>query len=152
MLESMLGPETMKKMMATLTGLVFAILAFIGMILIMIASVNPIFHAHFWPALVIVGCAGGWLMVKGKCLKIGLSGIAMLVSLWVLINTICGFAAPPGAGLGALISGAAGLPEFIQPILLMFAGTGALLAVFGSVVGIWGAMRYVEGKSKEAPE
>jgi len=131
----MLGADTMKKMMATVMGLVFAILAFIGMILIVFTSIAPMFHAHFWPALFSVGCARSWLGVKGKCPKMGLSGMAFLAALWVLLNSIVRWV-EPAAG--------SALAEFMTPVMMAVSATGALLVVFGSLVGILGAKKYLD--------
>lgn len=148
MLESMLGPDTMRKIMATITGLCFAILAFIGVMLIVGTSVVPMFHAHFWPAFLIIGCAGGWLMAKGRARKIGLAVIALVPAVWVLLNSIAGWIDPAivttanelVAQDGALIE----MMASMSTIGLGLAATGALLAIFGSLVGILGAMKYVE--------
>ena len=136
MLESMLGADTMKKMMATLMGLVFAILAFIGMILIVFTSINPMFHAHFWPALLSVGCAGAWLGTKGKWPKMGLSGIAFMAALWVLLNSLFVWVESPVCEEC--------LGELLTPIAMAVSATGALLAIFGSLLGILGAKKYLD--------
>jgi len=133
MVEAMLGADTMKKMMAKTMGVVFGMLAFIGMILVVIASINPTFHAHLWPVLLSVGCSGAWLTAKGKGTKMGLACIAFLAALWILLNSIMGWAAPAAGSA---------LAEFMTPMMLALSATGALLVVFGSLVGILGAMKY----------
>ena len=132
MVESMIGPDTMKKMMAKTMGVVFGMLAFMGMILIVITSINPTFHAHLWPVLLSVGCSGTWLTAKGKGSKMGLAGIAFLAALWILLNSIMGWVAPAAGSAGA---------EFMTPIMMALSATGALLVIFGSLIGILGAMK-----------
>jgi len=132
MVESMIGPDTMKKMMVKTMGVVFGMLAFMGMILVVITSINPTFHAHLWPVLLSVGCSGTWLTAKGKGTKINLAGIAFLAGLWILLNSIMGWVEPAAGSAGA---------EFMTPVMLALSATGALLVVFGSLIGILGAMK-----------
>ena len=132
MVESMIGPDTMKKMMAKTLGVVFGMLAFMGMILIVITSINPTFHAHLWPVLLSVGCSGTWLTAKGKGSKMGLAGIAFLAALWILLNSIMGWVEPAA---GSALAG------FMTPVMMALSATGALLVVFGSLIGILGAMK-----------
>jgi len=88
MLESMLGPDTMKKIMVYMMGSAFIMLAFVGMVMIIYTSIVPTFHAHLWPALISVDCAGAWFVAKSKGLKMGLAGVAFLAGLWILLNSI----------------------------------------------------------------
>ncbi|GAG31797.1 unnamed protein product [marine sediment metagenome] len=132
MVESMIGPDTMKKLMAKMLGLVFTILAFVGMLMIVFTSIAPTFHAHLWPALLSVGFAGAWLTAKGKGTKMRLAGIAFLAGLWILLNSIMGWVEPAAGSAGA---------EFMTPVMLALSAMGALLVVFGSLIGILGAMK-----------
>jgi len=132
MVESMIGPDTMKKMLAKMLGVVFGMLTFMGMILVVITSISPTFHAHLWPVLLSVGCSGAWLTAKGKGTKMGLAGIAFLAGLWILLNSIMGWV-EPAAG--------SALAEFMTPVMLALSAMGALLIVFGSLIGILGAMK-----------
>ena len=120
MVEAMLGPDTMKKMMVNVMGILFIMLAFIGMILIVYTSIAPTFHAHLWPALLSVGFAGTWRTAKGKGAKMGLAGIAFMAALWILLNSILQWVEPTHGSMA-------------------LSATGALLIVFGSLVGILGA-------------
>ena len=132
MVESMIGPDTMKKMIAKMLGLVFTILAFVGMLMIVFTSIAPTFHAHLWPALLSVGFAGAWLTAKGKGTKMRLAGIAFLAALWILLNSIMGWVEP--------VAGSA-LAAFLTPSKMALSAMGALLIVFGSLAGILGAMK-----------
>ena len=132
MVESMLGPDTMKKMIAKMLGLVFTILAFVGMLMIVFTSITPTFHAHLWPALLSVGFAGAWLTAKGKGTKMRLAGIAFLAALWILLNSIMGWV-EPAAG--------SALAAFLTPSKMALSATGAFLIVFGSLAGILGAKK-----------
>ncbi|TEU03048.1 MAG: hypothetical protein E3J24_04765 [Dehalococcoidia bacterium] len=132
MVESMIGPDTVKKMIAKMLGLVFTILAFVGMLMIVFTSIAPTFHAHLWPALLSVGCSGAWLTAKGKGTKMRLAGIAFLAALWILLNSIMGWVEP--------VAGSA-LAAFLTPSKMALSAMGALLIVFGSLIGILGAMK-----------
>jgi hypothetical protein len=132
MLESMLGPDTMKKIMVYMMGLVFIMLAFVGMVMIVYTSIVPTFHAQLWPALISVDCAGAWFIAKSKGLKMGLAGIAFLAALWIMLNSIIGWVAPPeGSWIADLFS---------SPNMALSA-TGALLIIMGSLVGIMGSQK-----------
>jgi hypothetical protein len=132
MLESMLGPDTMKKIMVYMMGSVFIMLAFVGMVMIVYTSIVPTFHAHLWPALISVDCAGAWFIAKSKSLKMGLAGIAFLAALWILLNSIIGWVEPPeGSWIADLFS---------SPNMALSA-TGALLIIMGSLVGIMGSQK-----------
>ncbi|MBE0415991.1 MAG: hypothetical protein IBX36_05575 [Dehalococcoidia bacterium] len=156
----------MDRIKTWLIGLSFAIAAGVAALLIMLGSTYPIYHAHFWPALVIVACGGGWLLlVKGKVARLGLSLIVLLLGIWVLINVAsgCSIAKPPAVtvipyvmpliGLGQIGPGtldlmndlAAGDITFVAPIVpaivSFFSGAGAVVAIAASSLGILGAMR-----------
>ena len=132
MVESMIGPDTMKKIVVNMMGLVFAILSFIGMLMIVFTSITPTFHAHLWPALLSVGFAGAWLTAKGKGTKMRLAGIAFLAALWILLNSIMGWV-EPAAG--------SALATFLTPSKMALSAMGALLIIFGSLAGILGAKK-----------
>lgn len=132
MVESMIGPDTMKKMLAKMLGVVFVILAFVGMLMIVYTSINPTFHAHLWPALLSVGFAVAWLTAKGKGAKMGLAVIAFLAALWILLNSIMGWVGPAEGSILAM---------FLTPSKMAFSATGALLIVSGSLAGIWAAKK-----------
>ncbi len=150
MLESMLGPDVMKKIMAKLAALICVILAWIGMIMVMMTAfvAKPsdvvgddsmtvmINHAHLWPMLIGFFCAGAALIMGGKKTKINMSYILLLVSLWVMLNTIIGWV--PGPTLEG-----AGLAEAVVPLMSPVAAIGGFLGFLGGVVGIMGAGKYM---------
>jgi hypothetical protein len=132
MLESMLGPDTMKKIMVYMMGSAFIMLAFVGMVMIIYTSIVPTFHAHLWPALISVDCAGAWFVAKSKGLKMGLAGIAFLAGLWILLNSIMGWIAPPEGS---------SIAELLTTPNMALSATGALLVICGSLLGIMGAQK-----------
>jgi hypothetical protein len=142
MLESMIGPDTMKKMMGTGISLVVAIMSFVAMALIVVASVNPLWGPNFWPAIVIVIFGGCSLIVRKKISRLALALVVLIASVWVLLNVVLGLNVPEAVEFGDLLSGDAGLPEMIAPILLMLVGLGGIIGTFGGLVGIYGALKY----------
>ena len=149
MLESMLGPEVMKKIMAKLAALICVILAWIGTIMVMMTSfvstkdandnwtIVQIYHAQLWPMLIGFFCAGATLVMGGKKTKINLSYILLLVSFWVMLNTFMKFAAGP-----SLTN--AGMGEAIVPLMAPVAAIGSFLGILGGAVGIMGAGKYMK--------
>ena len=145
MLESMLGPGTMAKIMGKLMAFAFAFMAFVGMAVIVISSVNPLFHAHFWPAIVIVLCGGLSLGVKSKAVRIIFAVVGLVAALFVLINVMGGYIKPETITIGDYLGGEKGimgLPYLMTPVLLMLAGLGGLLGAFGALAGLYGALKY----------
>ena len=142
MLESMLGPDMMRKMWGGLIGLVVSILAFVGMSVILISSINPIFHPHFWAAIALAVSGGLALPIKNTILKTILCVIALAAGLWVLLNVLGGFIEPPVKDLPDFIGGRATLPEFSSPVMLMLAGLGGIYGTFAGLIGIFGALKY----------
>ena len=151
MLESMLGPDVMKKIMAKLAALICVILAWIGTIMVMMtafvaksvdldsggtANIVMINHAHLWPMLIGFFCAGAALVMGGKKTKINLSYVLLLVSFWVMLNTIVGFVHGP------TLAGA-GLAEAVVPLMSPVAAIGGFLGILGGLVGIMGAAKYM---------
>jgi len=149
-LESMLGPEVMKKIMAKLAALICVILAWIGTIMVMMTAfvakssdivgddtiIVMINHAHLWPMLIGFFCAGAALIAGGKKTKINLSYIVFVVSLWIMLNTIMGWV--PGPTLEG-----AGLAEAVVPLMAPVAAIGGFLGILGGAVGIMGAGKYM---------
>lgn len=113
-------------------GLVFVILAFVGMLMVVYTSISPVNHAHLWPALLSVGFAVAWFTAKGKGAKMGFAIMAFLAALWILLNSIMGWVEP---GEGSLLS------VFLTPSKTAFSATGALLIIFGSLAGISAARK-----------
>ena len=145
MLESMLGPETKAKIMGKIMAFGFAALAFFGMAVIVISAVNPLFHAHFWPAIVLVLCGGLSLGMKSKAVRIILALLALVAALFVLINVIGSYIKPETITIGEYLGGEKdimGLPYLMTPVLLMLAGLGGLLGAFGALCGLYGALKY----------
>lgn len=150
MIESMLGPDVMKKIMAKLAALICVILGWTGLIMVMMSafvgkSVDldsggtkmevMIHHAHLWPMLIGFFCAGAALVAGGKKTKINLSYILFLVAFWVMINSIMGFVDGP------TLAGA-GLAEAIVPLMSPVGAIGGFLGILGGIVGILGAGKY----------
>jgi hypothetical protein len=150
MLESLIGPDMIKKIMAKAASLICVILAWIGLIMVMMTSLISadikddqdhvvgqhllIAHAQFWPMLAAFACAGAALVVGGKKTKINLSYITFLAPLWVMLNAIFGWVLPPaGSGMG----------EMIGPLMASVTAIGGFLALLGGVVGILGAGKYL---------
>ena len=150
MLESMLGPDVMKKIMAKVAALICTILAWIGLIMVMMTAfvakivdlpdgstdtVVMIHHAHLWPMLVGFFCGSAALVIGGKKAKINLSYILLLTSFWVMLNSIVNFVAGP------TLQGA-GLAEAVVPLMSPVAAIGGFLGFLGGVVVILGAGKY----------
>ena len=150
MLESMLGPDVMKKIMAKLAALICVILAWIGVIMVMMTAlvaktidlddggtktIVMINHAHLWPMLIGFFCAGAALVAGGKKTKINLSYILFVVSFWIMLNSIMNFVAGP------TLAGA-GLAEAVVPLMSPVAAIGGFLGILGGAVGIMGAGKY----------
>ncbi|MFA5366766.1 MAG: hypothetical protein WC333_02700 [Dehalococcoidia bacterium] len=154
MLESLLGPEVMKKIMAKVAALICVICGWIGLIMVMMSSfvgksvdlINEtgiygtkmevmIHHAHLWPMLIGFFCAGAALVVGGKKTKINLSYIMFLAAFWVMLNSIMSFVAGP------TLEGA-GLAEAVVPLMSPVGAIGGFLGILGGIVGILGAGKY----------
>ena len=150
MLESMIGPDVIKKIMAKVSALICVILAWIGLLMVMMTSLISadildsntgakvgqhllIAHAQFWPILGAFFCAGAALVMGGRKMKINLSYIVFIAALWVMLNAIFGWVLPPeGSGMG----------EMIGPIMSSVTAIGGFLALLGGIVGILGAGKY----------
>ena len=150
MLESLIGPDMMKKIMAKLAALVCVILAWIGLLMVMMTSLISadilndqgnkvgqhllIAHAQLWPMLAAFFCAGAALVLGGRKTKINLSYITFIAAFWVMLNAIFGWVLPPeGSGMG----------EMIGPIMSSVTAIGGFLALLGGIVGILGAGKYM---------
>ena len=155
MLESILGPDVIKQITAKLAALICVILAWIGLIMVMMnamvgrpvdivradGSIDTVIriwihHAILWPMLIGFFCAGAALVVGGKKTKVILSCILFLLALWVMMSTIRGWVHGPtfqGMGLG----------EAFVPITYQVGIIGGFLGVLGGMVGILGAGKYM---------
>jgi hypothetical protein len=155
MLESMLGPDVMKKIIAKLAALICVILGWIGLIMVMMTAIVGLqvdlvdangsyvetvtrvglHHAHLWPMLIGFFCAGAALVMGDKKVKMSLSYVLLLVSLWVMVNTI--LQKIPGPSLQGM-----GMAEGVAPLMVSVAAIGGFLGILGGVVGIMGAGKY----------
>jgi hypothetical protein len=147
MLESMLGPEVMDKIMAKLASLICVICGWIGLIMVMMTSfvstqdslgnwtIIQIYHAHLWPMLIGFFCAGAALVYGRKKAKINLCYVLFLVSFWVMLDTFMKFAPSPSLEQ-------VGMGEAIVPMMAPVGAIGGFLGLLGSAVGIMGAGKY----------
>lgn len=142
MLESMIGPDTTKKMLATGVSLSVAMMSFVAMALIVVASVNPLWGPNFWPGIIIVVFGACSVIVRKKISRLTLALVVLAASVWVLLNVLLGLNVPEAVEFGDLLSGDAGMPEMIAPILLMLVGLGGVIGIFGGLAGIYGALKY----------
>ena len=142
MLEAMLGADKKNKLFGWGVFLAGTILAFIGMVLIVVASVNPIWHANFWPGLVMLLMAICALMARRKAVRLALSLIVLLLGLWVLLNVLLNINVPEAVELGDLMSGDAGMPDMMAPTLLQLVTAGGAIGALGGLAGIFGALKY----------
>jgi hypothetical protein len=133
MLESMLGPDVMKKIMAKLSALICVILGWIGLIMVMMTSLKPVNHWALWPMLLGFFCAGAALVVGGKKTKINLSYLLFLAGLWVMINAVVGIVAPPPSE---------GMGELVAPMMAPISAVGGFMGFLGGLVGLMGAGKY----------
>ena len=150
MLESLIGPDVMKKLMAKSASLISVILAWIGLIMVMMTAFIPVdvlnsegaktgtkllvFHVHFWPMFVGFACAGAALIVGGVKTKINLGYVTFIASLWIMMNAIMGWVQPPeGSGMGELVG------PMMKPVQVV----GGFMGVLGGLVGIGGAGKYL---------
>jgi hypothetical protein len=155
MLESLIGPDIMKKIMAKSAALISVILAWIGLIMLMMTvfiSVKilndagettgtrlVIFHAMFWPMFAAFACAGAALVVGGMKTKVNLGYITFIASLWVMMNAIMGWVQPPVVPS----ENVAGMGDLVAPMMLPIQAVGGFMGVLGGLVGIGGAGKYL---------
>jgi len=142
MLEAMLGADKKKQLMGSGVFLAAVILAFIGMVLIVVASVNPIWNPNFWPGVAMLLLASGTMMVQRKSIRLTLSAIVLLLGLWVVLNVVLGINVPEAAELGDLMSGDADITDMMTPTMLQLVTAGGAIGAFGGLVGIFGALKY----------
>jgi len=148
----MLGPEVMNKIMAKMSALICTILAWIGLIMVMMTAfvakiddlpdgstntIVMIHHAHLWPMLFAFFCAGGALVMGGKKMKINLSYVVLIVGFWVLLNTILQKVTGPslvGTGLG----------EALGPLMTPVGTMAGFFAFMGGACGILGVGKFMK--------
>jgi hypothetical protein len=142
MLESLLGSDKKKKLQGTGILLAGAVVAFVAMALIAVASINPIWHVHFWPGIAILLLASSTLVVRGKAIRLTLSIIVTLLGLWVVLNVALGLSVPGASEIGDLLSGDAGIPDMMAPTLAQVAAFGGIVGIFSGLIGIFGSLKY----------
>ncbi|MEA1958488.1 MAG: hypothetical protein U9N44_02280 [Chloroflexota bacterium] len=135
MLASMFDEETTKKVMSKLAVLVTVVCAWIGLVMVMITSLKPVNHVALWPMLLGFSCAGAALVTGGKKTKVNLSYILFLASLWVMLNAVMGWVAPPASE---------GMGELVAPMMAPVSAVGGFLGVLGGLVGIMGSAKYMD--------
>ncbi len=148
MLESLLPPDVMKKIVSKLAALISVVLAFIGLMMVMMTAFVAfqtkddggnitriyviIFHAHFWPMLLAFACAGAGLVVSKSGVRKILAYIVFLSSLWVMMNAIMGWVRGPiSEDMGQLIG----------PLMMPLQAVGGFMGVLGGIVGMAGAFK-----------
>lgn len=148
MLESLIGPDMMKKIISKLAALIAVILAWIGLMMIMMTVFIPIdvfnaadvktgskllvFHAHFWPMLLAFCCAAAGLVISKRGVKMILYYVVIIASLWVMLNVIMGWVQPPsGTGMG----------DMVGPLMKPLQVVGAFMGTLGGLVGFLGTVR-----------
>ncbi len=153
MLESMIGPDMVKKIMAKAAALISVILAWIGLMMVMmtvfvgvddlnaagekVGAHMVLFHAQFWPMLAAFACVGAALMAGGKKTKINLSYVTLLAALWVMLNAIAGWVQAPSP------PNVSGMGDLIGPLMKPIQAVGGFMGVLAGVVGIGGAGKYL---------
>lgn len=150
MLEAMLGADKKNKLFGWGVFLAGTILAFVGMILIVVASINPLWHSNFWPGVAMSLLAIGALMANRKAVRLMLSTFVLLLGLWVVLNVVLGIDVPEAVELGDLMSGDAGMPEMMAPTLLQLVTAGGAIGALGGLAGIFGALKYSGGGTQTA--
>jgi len=144
MLESMLGPDKKKQLFGNGVLLAAVILAFVGMCLIVVASINPIVHSNLWPGIAMLFIASGALIAHGKGARLTLSMIVLLLGLWVVLNVVLGINVPEVLELdiGGLLGGDVEMSEAMTESMLQLTTTGGVIGAFGGLVGIYGALKF----------
>ena len=156
--------EAMKKMLAAqFLGTIFFIMAQVGALMICVGTLKPLYHAYFWPGLLILVCAIVWMLWRGrgKGASYLLVLIPIVAGLWIILAGLFGWAHPPGVNTvgeavatmsGAVAAGDAAafgpaLGDYTHGVVGLamagVAGAGAAIAVLGSLLGIM-AVREME--------
>ena len=144
MLEAMLGPEKKNQLFGNGVLLAAVILAFVGMCLAVVASIHPIVHSIFWPAIAMLFIASGALIAHGKGVRLTLSMIVFLLGLWVVLNVVLGINVPevPEMDMGGLLTGGVEMTEMMTDTMLQLMTAGGVVGAAGGLVGIFGALKY----------
>ena len=152
MLEAMLGADKKNKLFGWGVFLAGTILAFIGMVLIVVASINPtwnpdcgpIWHASFWPGIAILLLAICALMSRRKAIRLTLSAVVLLLGLWVVLNVVLKINAPsiPELDMSGLLSGDIEMIEMMTDSMLQLTTAGGIIGALGGLAGIFGALKY----------
>ena len=152
MLEAMLGLDKKNQLFGSGVLLAAVILTFVGMCLVAVASINPIWHsdfmplwhASFWPGVAMLLLACGAMMAHGKGARLTLSMIVFLLGLWLVLNVALHINAPelPELDIGGLLSGDVEMNETLTDTMLQLTTAGGVVGAFGGLVGIFGALKY----------
>lgn len=143
--------EAMQKILtAQFLGLIFLIMGLVGGLMVLVPSISPLFHAQFWPALIIIVCAVAFLMWKGagKPIKMGMAIVAAVLGLWLVVNvapTLFSEAAvilPPSAAVAEKAIMAAGAQMGAMHAHLL---AGELAEYAAAMQGYLGAMAEFSG-------
>lgn len=144
MLESMLGPDKKKQLMGNGVFLAAVIMAFLGMCLTVVASINPIWHSIFWPGIAMLFIASGALIAHGKAVRLTLSMVLLLLGLWVVLNVVLHINVPEVLELemGELLTGGVEMTEMMTDTMLQLMTAGGAIGALGGLVGIYGALKF----------
>jgi hypothetical protein len=144
MLEAMLGADKRNQLMGWGVFLAGVVLAFVGMCLIVVASINPIVHSVFWPGIAILLIATAALMAHRKAVRLTLSIVVFLLGLWVVLNVMLGINVPevPELDMGGLLTGGVEMTEMMTDTMLQLMTAGGAIGALGGLAGMFGALKY----------
>lgn len=143
--------ETRKNIGVTVGGIGFTTWTLLGTLLMVATLIKPVFHAHLWPLVVIILCMMGFNSIGNIRIKLALSGLALALGLWILLNSINGWVVPPSVDLMAelpniMAGDLSALSGALGPMLGGLAAGGAFVATFGAFMGFGAAlMRIIRG-------
>ncbi len=143
MLEAMLGPDK-KKLLGNGVLLAAVILAFVGMCLAAVASINPMVHSIFWPAVAMLFIASGALIASGKGVRLTLSMILFLLGLWMVLNVALHINVPevPELDMSGLLTGGVEMTEMMTDTMLQLMTAGGVVGAAGGLVAIYGSLKF----------
>ena len=144
MLEAMLGPEKKNQLFGNGVLLAAVILAFVGMCLAVVASIHPIVHSIFWPAIAMLFIASGALIAHGKGVRLTLSIIVFLLGLWLVLNVALHINVPevPELDMSGLLTGGVEMTEMMTDTMLQLMTGGGAIGALAGLAGIFGALKY----------
>ena len=124
---------------------IFLVMALVGGVMALLPALTPLFHAQFWPALLIAICGLVFYLWRdaGKVVKMALAIVSLILGLWLVINVVASLSYPPMPPLdiGAVLAGdMSGLAAVVKlPTILSMGAVGGLVAFLGSIFGIFSA-------------